>query len=156
MAARLKFLALVSLVLVGLDQLTKAMAVFYIAPRGRIPVISGFFDLVLWKNTGAAFGVFTNLPGGRWLLVLLTLLALGFAAWMVTRHLGGGKVMLWAVALICGGALGNLVDRLRLGQVIDFLLVYYRSWYWPAFNLADSAITIGGVVLAVQILRGKS
>lgn len=156
MAARLKFLALVCLALVGLDQLTKAMAVYYIAPRGRIPVIAGFFDLVLWKNTGAAFGLLTGVPGGRWILVGLTLIALGVCAWMATRHLAGGRVMLWAVALICGGALGNLVDRLRLGQVIDFLLFYHRSWYWPAFNLADSAITIGGVLLAVQILRGKT
>jgi signal peptidase II len=156
LAARLKFLALVSLALVGLDQLTKAVAVHYILPRGRIPVIDGLFDLVLWKNTGAAFGLLTGVPGGRWILVVLTLLALGVCAWMATRHLGGGKVMLWGVALVCGGALGNLVDRLRLGQVIDFLLVYHRSWYWPAFNLADSAITIGGLLLAIQILRGKS
>ncbi len=156
MAARLKFLALVSLVLVGLDQLTKAMAVHYIGPRGRIPVIDGFFDLVLWKNTGAAFGFLTGVPGGRWILVGLALVGLFVCAWLVTRHLAGSKVMLWGVALVCGGALGNLVDRLRLGQVIDFLLVYHRSWYWPAFNLADSAITIGGVLLALQLLRGKS
>ncbi|MFH1035111.1 MAG: signal peptidase II [Pseudomonadota bacterium] len=156
MAARLKFLALVSLALVGLDQLTKAVAVHYIVPLGRIAVIPGFFDLVLWKNTGAAFGLFSDLPGGRWILVALTLLALGFCTWMVTRHLASGKAMLWGVALVCGGALGNLVDRLRLGQVIDFLLVYYRSWHWPAFNLADSAITIGGILLAIQLLRGKS
>ncbi|CAO0821907.1 Lipoprotein signal peptidase [Desulfarculales bacterium] len=154
--ARLKFLALISLVLVGLDQLTKAVAVHYIAPRGRIPMINGFFDLVLWKNTGASFGLLTGVPGGRWILVAFTSLVLGFCAWIASRHLAANKVMIWGVALICGGALGNLVDRLRMGQVIDFLLVYYRSWYWPAFNLADSAITIGGLLLAIQILRGRS
>jgi len=153
---RLQFLALVSLALAGLDQLTKALAVLWITPRGRIPVIAGFFDLVLWKNTGAAFGLLTGVPGGRWILVALTLLALSVCAWMVTRHLAGGKVMLWGVALICGGALGNLIDRLRLGTVTDFLLLYYRQWYWPAFNLADAAITIGGILLAIQLLRGKS
>lgn len=156
MAARLKFLALVSLVVVGLDQLTKAIAVYYITPRGRIPVISGFFDLVLWKNTGAAFGFLTGVPGGRWILMGLALGGLAVCVWVVTRHLAGNKIMFWGVALVCGGAMGNLVDRARLGTVTDFLLFYYRSWYWPAFNLADSAITIGGILLALQILRGKS
>lgn len=153
MSQRLKFLAVVSLVLVGLDQLTKALAVHYIGPHGRIPVIPGFFDLVLWRNSGAAFGSLGSLPGGRWLLVALTLAALAFCVYLATRRLGGGKLMLWSVALICGGALGNLVDRLRLGLVTDFLLFYLGRWYWPAFNLADSAITIGGLALAIHILR---
>jgi signal peptidase II len=155
MAARLKYLALITLVLAGLDQLTKAIAVASITPRGRIHVIPGFFDLVLWKNTGAAFGSLSGLPGGRWILVGITIIALAAAVWLALSQGGGSKASLLAIGLVCGGAVGNLIDRLRLGVVIDFLLFYYDRWYWPAFNLADSAITVGGVGLALFILRGK-
>ncbi len=155
MAARLKQLLLMTLVLVGLDQLTKALAVAYIGPRGRVQVIPGFFDLVLWKNTGAAFGSLAGLPGARWLLVAVTIVALAVAAWLALGKFGGSRGTLLAIGLICGGAVGNLIDRLRLGVVIDFVLLYYDRWYWPAFNLADAAITVGGVGMGILILRGK-
>lgn len=155
MAARLKYLALITLVLAGLDQLTKALAVAYITPKGRVSVIPGFFDLVLWKNTGAAFGSLSGVPGGRWILIAITIIALAVAVWLALAKGGGSKSQVLAIGLICGGAMGNLIDRLRLGVVIDFLLFYYDRWYWPAFNLADSAITVGGVGMAIFILRGK-
>lgn len=155
LTGRVKLLILVGLALVGLDQLTKALAVHYIGPAGRIPVIPGFFDLVLWKNTGAAFGVFSGLPGGRWLLVATTIIALGVAVWVIVTQGGRSRAMFWCLTLVCGGAVGNLIDRMRTGLVIDFLLVYYKDWYWPAFNVADSAISVGGACLAVLLLRGK-
>ena len=155
MAARLKLIMVAILALVGLDQFVKALAVVYIGPAGRIPVIPGFFDLVLWHNTGAAFGFLSRIPGGRWILIGLTVVALGVAVWVMLTHGGRSRAMLWCLSLICGGAVGNLIDRVRTGQVIDYLLVYYKDWYWPAFNVADSAISIGGVWLALLVLRGK-
>lgn len=155
MAAHVKLSIVAALALVGLDQLTKALAVALIGQGGRIPVIPGFFDLVLWHNTGAAFGFLSRIPGGRWILIGLTVVALAVAVWVMLTHGSRSRAMLWCLTLICGGAMGNLIDRVQTGLVIDFLLVYYQNWYWPAFNLADSAITIGGVWLAILLLRGK-
>jgi signal peptidase II len=152
---RIQLLIVTGLALVGLDQLTKALATHYIGPGKRIPVLPGFFDLVLWKNTGAAFGFLSGLPSGRWLLIGLTVVALAVAVWVMLTQDGRSHALFWCLTLICGGAVGNLIDRLRTGLVVDFLLVYHKDWYWPAFNLADSAISVGGTWLALLLLRGK-
>jgi len=151
--ARLFKLAVIALVLAGADQLTKYLVIENLPAGTRRPVIDGFFDLYLVFNQGAAFGSFASLDQARWLLVGLTVVAIVVAVWLVAGK--DGRHLLWPLALISGGALGNLVDRVRLGRVVDFCHLYYDQWYWPTFNLADSAITVGGVILAWMLLFSK-
>lgn len=154
MFRRLTTLLIIGLAVVGLDQLTKALIISYL-PQGGGSIIDGLLKLVLAYNKGAAFGFLSQISGGRWILTLISLLALGFCIALALGPWGRHKLGLWSLALICGGAVGNLVDRLRLGMVIDFVEVYYGKWHFPAFNVADSAITIGGFLLAYLLLRGK-
>ena len=156
MSRRLTILAAVALTVMGLDQLGKAVAVHYLSDHG-VRLIPGFADLVLIYNRGAAFGSFAGLAWGRWLLVGLTTVAVAIILWVVLRgSLSRGNLPLWCLALVLGGALGNLIDRLRTGLVVDYVYLHAGAYYWPAFNLADSAITIGGAILAVQLMRGKA
>ncbi len=148
-------LALIALVLAGADQLLKALMVAWLTP-GPVTVIPGCARLVLAYNTGAAFSSFASLQGARWLLVGATVVALALAVWAALGPLGRRADTLWSLGLICGGALGNLVDRVRLGKVVDFVDLYAGSWHWPVFNLADAAITVGGVYLAWALIRGKA
>lgn len=153
MKARLVKLAVIALVLAGADQATKYLVVDSMAAGSRLPLIDGLLDFYLVYNQGAAFGSFASVDQARWLLVGLTVVAIIVAVWLVSGK--DGRQLLWPLALISGGALGNLVDRIRLGQVVDFVHVYYGDWYWPTFNLADSAITVGGVMLAWLLLFSK-
>ncbi len=155
MAGRLATLALIALALAGADQLIKALVVPWLA-AGPVQVIPGFARFVLAYNIGAAFSAFATVEGARWLLVGATLAALALALWAAAGPLGRRPGALTALGLICGGALGNLVDRLRLGKVIDFVDLYAGNWHWPVFNLADAAITIGGIWLAWLLIRGKA
>lgn len=154
MLKRLGGFLLIALAVVGLDQLTKALVVRFMPARG-VGLIDGYLDLVLVYNRGAAFGAFSETPGGRWLLVLISLAALGLCLWLALGPWGRDKIGFWALALICGGAVGNLIDRLRLGRVVDFILAHWHDLQWPAFNVADSAITIGGAFLVWLLIRGK-
>jgi signal peptidase II len=153
---RLIGLGVLALWLVGADQLTKILMVNWLSelPGGRVEVIPRFFDLTLVYNRGAAFGAFAQADYGPWFLVGLTVVAVGVAIWLALTR--GSAAILWSMGLITGGAVGNLVDRLRLGRVVDFIYLHYDNWYFPAFNLADSAITIGGVLLAWMVIRGKA
>jgi signal peptidase II len=139
------------------DQATKFVAAENLLGR-TITVIPGFFDLVLVHNTGAAFG-FLNEAGG-WQNVFFVAVAVVVSAvlvYLLGRMDRGDRITAWALSLILGGALGNLVDRLRLGYVIDFVDWYYRGWHWPAFNIADAAITVGAALLVLDALAiGKS
>jgi signal peptidase II len=133
---------------VVLDQATKAMALSGLAATAPVPV-TGFLNLVLVWNTGVSFGMLAdNAVVGPWLLAgfaLAVAAALGVWLWRV-----GERRIAIALGLAIGGALSNVVDRLRWGAVIDFLDFHAFGWHWPAFNLADAAITIGvgGLVLA--------
>lgn len=155
MARRLARALATALLVVGLDQLTKAVAVHYLAGREPLAVIPGFCNLVLVYNRGAAFGTFSQWPHAHWLLIGLSLLALAVMGWVLLGPPGRHRPVQLCLGLICGGALGNLVDRLRLERVIDFIDLHAGSLHWPAFNLADSAITLGGLYLALLLLRGK-
>lgn len=156
MGRRLGKLALIALVLAGADQLLKAWMLSLLA-QGPIQVIPNLARLVLVYNTGAAFGSLAQFGGARWLLVAATVAALALAVWVAAGRLGRTPGMLWALGLVCGGALGNLVDRLRLGSVVDFVDLHWGGHlHWPAFNLADAAITLGGLYLAFLLLRGKA
>ena len=114
--------------------------------------VTGFIDLVLAYNTGAAFSFLADDDGWqRWLFTAIALAASGFLVWMLRR--GGSRLLLAGCALILGGALGNLWDRLAAGRVTDFLLFHYAGWSWPAFNVADSAITVGAALLIIDSFR---
>jgi len=155
LADRLKRLLLIALVVVALDQITKALAVYYLSAFSKITVIPGLADLILVYNRGAAFGSLASWPHAHWLLIILTGVALGVAAWIVLGKAGAQRTVQNCVGLIAGGALGNLMDRLRLGKVIDFVDLHVGELHWPAFNLADAAITVAGVYLAWLLFRGK-
>ncbi|NOY81220.1 MAG: signal peptidase II [Kiritimatiellaeota bacterium] len=140
---------------VVLDQVTKALVCRYL-PLNQFPhreIIKGFFALVHLRNTGAAWGFFQ----GR--ARLLTFLSFGVLVYLATQYrqlTGGSGLRKLALALLGGGIIGNLMDRMFRGEVVDFLLFYIGRWQWPAFNLADSAITSGVVILLFASLSAGS
>lgn len=135
-----------------LDQLAKAAVVNAFALHDSV-ALTGWFNLVRVHNSGAAFSFLAGASGWqRWFFVALGLAAAGFIVWLLRRH-PGHKLFAFALAMILGGALGNVVDRLLHGHVVDFIQLHYAGWYFPAFNLADSAITLGAACLIVDELR---
>ncbi|MGH9784704.1 MAG: signal peptidase II [Terriglobia bacterium] len=135
-----------------LDQATKAIVVERFTAQTAIPVIPGLFRLVLVENTGMAFGLLNDSPSPVvfGLLTLISAALLGFVAYLLWTNqtpltLGG-----FGLALILGGAAGNVMDRLARGKVIDFLDFYIGSYHWPAFNVADSGIVIGAALLLLD------
>lgn len=142
-----------SLFVIILDQLTKIWATQTLTFNQPIAVLP-FFNLTLLHNTGAAFSFLAN--AGGWQRWFFTILALGVSFVLVlwlARLKSNQYGLASALALILGGALGNVIDRLNYGYVIDFLDFYYNNWHWPAFNIADSAITIGAAILIVDAFR---
>jgi signal peptidase II len=139
--------------IVVLDQITKAVALERLPPGVAIHLIDGLLSLTLVMNTGLAFGLLGGLPPAwRWVVALLSIVALIVLARVAARVLaGGGWPARLSVALIFGGAVGNLIDRARFGAVVDFVDVHYRGYHWPAFNVADSAITVGVMLLALHL-----
>jgi signal peptidase II len=148
-----RWLAL-ALALVLADQLTKQAVLLSFRTGERLPIIAGFFDLTLLFNRGAAFSLLADAGGWqRWFFIGIGVAATLFIGWMLWRH-GSQKLFSLALSLILGGALGNVIDRVLRGEVVDFLLFYWRGWHFPAFNVADSAITIGAALLIVdELLR---
>ena len=147
---------LVLAVLVGvLDQVTKQLVLANLH-RGEMIPVTGFFDLVLVYNTGAAFSFLAEHSG--WQRWFFTVLALAISAWLLAlmHHHRHEKLLPAAFALIIGGALGNVYDRIVHGAVVDFLHFHSAGWSWPAFNLADSAITVGVVMMLWGQLFGPS
>jgi len=136
------------------DQLSKwwILNVTMVPPR-IIPVTS-FFDLVLVHNRGASFGIFSDAPG--WvsvaLIVFAILVSIALAIWMWQVQ---ETLFSVSLALVVGGAIGNVIDRIRFGAVIDFLDFHVGGWHWPAFNIADSGITIGVILLILDSLKSK-
>ena len=135
------------------DQFTKVLIVGHYALGDSTPVTS-FFNIVRVHNTGAAFSFLAGASGWqRWFFVGLGLVAAVLIVWMLRSH-GGQRLFAWALALILGGALGNVIDRLLHGHVVDFSQVHYGGWYFPAFNVADSAISVGAACLILdELLR---
>lgn len=141
----------VTLAVIVLDLVTKAWVVEVFREGEALPVTS-FFSLVLAYNTGAAFSFLAGAGGWqRWFFAGIAIAASIFLLWMLRR--GGSKVLCLGVTLILGGALGNLWDRITIGRVTDFLLFHYAGWSWPAFNVADSAITVGAALLIFDSFR---
>ena len=137
---------------VVLDQVSKHAAVAALA--GQPPVeVTSFFNLVLVYNRGAAFSFLAG--AGGWQRELFTVIALIASAWIVwlLRRYPQQSLFCLALTLVLGGALGNVIDRITIGAVVDFLDFHAMGWHWPAFNLADSAITCGAVLLVWDGLR---
>ena len=139
-----------SAAIVAADQLTKWLVLGYFENRYPRVELTGFFNLVLVFNKGAAFSLFAQAAG--WQTPLLAAFALAAAvivSVLIVRNPGRGLLCL-GLALILGGALGNLIDRVRFGHVVDFLDFHALGWHWPAFNVADSAISVGAVILILE------
>lgn len=153
-----KFHALIALSIVVLDRVSKWLVASNIALHDTISIIPGFFRLTHVENTGAAFGLFAESPA-QWklaILVLFSLVALAVVGFLLWRNSYSLSSTGFGLALILGGALGNLWDRLLEGHVVDFVELYINSYHWPAFNIADSAIVIGALLLVSEILFAKA
>jgi len=135
--------------IVALDQLTKWAILGHFA-YGERRALTAFLNLVLVYNKGAAFSMLADAPGWQTpLLIVFALVAAGLVSWLIVRN-PGKRLLCLGLALILGGALGNLIDRLRFGHVVDFLDFHALGWHWPAFNVADSGITVGAVLLILD------
>jgi signal peptidase II len=148
----LPWLALAVILLIA-DQFTKTLILGYYQLGDSTPVTS-FFNIVRAHNTGAAFSFLASAGGWqRWFFTVLGVAAALFILWMLKSH-AGQKLFSFAMACILGGAVGNVVDRLLHGYVVDFLDFHWRGMHFPAFNVADSAITIGAIALILdELLR---
>lgn len=141
-----------SAVVIVLDHITKALIQQSFMP-GETRVIAPFFNLVLAFNTGAAFSFLADAGGWqRGFFIALTTVVSVFLIWLMRRH-PQNRLLCLAMSLILGGAMGNLYDRVMLGHVVDFIQLHAGGYYWPAFNVADSAISTGAALLILDALR---
>ena len=142
-----------ALVIFIADQLTKVL-ILGSYRLGDSTYVTSFFNVVRAHNTGAAFSFLADASGWqRWFFTAVGVAAAVFITWLLRKH-AGQKLFSFALASILGGAIGNVVDRLVHGYVVDFVQVHWRGWYFPAFNVADSAITVGAVCLILdELLR---
>jgi len=148
------FFIITALVVVILDQVSKIVVAGSIKYYESIPVIDGFLSLVHVRNRGMAFGLM-NRPDARfsfYLLVAATVLAIILLIFWFNTLKGGSRRLIFGLSLILGGAIGNLIDRLRLKEVIDFIDFFIGKYHWPAFNIADSAITVGVFWIVINIV----
>jgi len=154
---RLPYL-LVAAATLALDRWTKALIQKRFDLNESISVIDGFFNITYVRNTGVAFGIFDplSLPAKSVLLSVFTAFAVVVVITYSVRSPLRNRLLQIALALILGGAVGNLYDRLAYGYVVDFLEFYAGAYHWPSFNIADSAISIGVVLLALEILRDEA
>ncbi len=137
------------------DQATKLLALEALVPRRPVPVAPSF-NLMLTFNRGAAFSLLGDAGGWqRWLFIAIAIgVSAALAVWLA-RLPAKARFTAIALALIVGGAIGNLIDRLARGAVVDFIDLYYRTWHWPAFNVADVAICVGAGMLILDSLRAE-
>jgi signal peptidase II len=151
-APRLALWLALALLVIVLDQFAKTL-ILGTLQLGDSRTVTPFFNVVRVHNSGAAFSFLAGAAGWqRWFFVALGIAAAGFIVWMLRSH-PTQKVFCLAVTMIMGGALGNVTDRVLHGYVIDFIQVHWRDSYFPSFNLADSAITLGAVLLVIDELR---
>ncbi len=142
----------VALIVMLLDQFTKVLIVGSFQ-LGESSLVTSFFNVVRVHNSGAAFSFLAGASGWqRWFFVGLGAVAAVFITWMLLRH-GQQTVFAFALSLILGGAIGNVIDRLLYGHVVDFIQVHWAGWYFPAFNVADSAISVGAACLIWDEIR---
>lgn len=147
-------LLILCVAIIATDQWTKGVVQQRLALYQRVEVIQGFFNLTHVRNPGGAFGIFGGEKGGlgSWLFVVVSLVAIGSILFLFVKTREGEKTLSFSFSLVLSGAIGNLIDRLRFGEVVDFLDFYLYSYHWPAFNVADSAICIGIGLMAFDLL----
>jgi len=140
---------LITIIVVVADQVTKIIVDGSLALGERIPVMPSF-NITLWYNEGSAFSFLSDAGGWQvWFFTTVSsIVSIVLIVWLY-RLTKEEKIMTWSIALILGGALGNLIDRIAYGHVVDFIQWYYKGWYFPTFNIADVAISIGGVLLFI-------
>ena len=148
----------IAAVVLALDQATKAWVLHHLPGAPPLTVIPGFFDLVYSRNTGGVFGLLAGAPSiwRRAFFVGATAIALGVIVVFLRRWGHESRLLTVALSLVAGGAVGNLVDRLRFGSVVDFIDWHWRGHHWYTFNIADSAISSGAVLLIVHSLLPES
>lgn len=144
-------------VIIVLDQITKSAITTRFALHEAYPVISGFFNLVYVLNPGAAFGFLANASETfRYIFFTgITVLAAGLIVYYLVKSNPRNLMLAGSLTLIFSGAIGNLIDRLRFGAVVDFLDVYIGTTHWPAFNVADSAITVGAILMIWEMILNR-
>jgi len=141
-----------SFVVIVLDQITKMWVSATLALNQPIAVLP-FFDLRLLHNPGAAWSILATAGGWqRWFLAGFALIVSGIIVVWLSRLKSQQRWLACALALVLGGAIGNVIDRIWYGYVVDFIDIYYQQWHWPAFNIADSAISVGAVMLLIDAL----
>ena len=147
---------LLSLALIGLDQWSKWLAVEHLVYRQPVPFLGGFWNWTLTHNTGAAFSFLADAGGWQHAFFITLALAISAALAVGLRRTARGE---WRTALpfalIVAGALGNVIDRMRFGYVIDFIQWYWNDFYWPVFNIADSCIVVGAAMMVLWSFSGK-
>jgi signal peptidase II len=149
--SRYRTLSIISLVILVLDQATKLYIDANFRLHETVPVIRDVFHLTYVRNKGAAFGILAESSVRIPFFIGVSIVAMLGILWYVKCIRDNQRLALIALSLIFAGALGNLIDRIRLGEVIDFLDVFWRSYHWPAFNVADSAITVGVTLLFIDM-----
>ena len=142
----------IAFITILLDQFSKVLIVGSLQLRDS-HTITSFFNIVRWHNTGAAFSFLAGADGWqRWFFIGLGAVAAFVIVWMLRSH-AGQRLFCWSLALILGGAVGNVIDRVWHGYVVDFIQVHYANLFFPSFNIADSAITVGAALLILDELR---
>ncbi|MFC5627450.1 signal peptidase II [Aliibacillus thermotolerans] len=138
-----------ALLIIGIDQLTKYLVVHYMEIGESIEVIPSFFYITSHRNAGAAFGI---LQGQMWLFYIATIVVIFFVVYYLQKHGRESRMIGIPLALILGGAIGNFIDRLLFQEVVDFLNVYIFTYNYPIFNVADSALVVGVILLMMKII----
>lgn len=148
---------LIFLIVVVLDQYTKYLAELHLVAGHSIKVIPGVFQLTLVYNPGAAFGMFGELPDvyRRIVLWVVSVIGVGVVVYFLAREMKNDKSAAIPLAAILGGAAGNIIDRFRYDSVVDFLDFYWKDTHWPAFNVADMAISIGVAIIMLRLIFEK-
>lgn len=155
MPSRYTVIALVAALAALMDQATKVLVLYLLPKYTQIPVLDGFFNLVHYRNRGAAFGFLNrdDISWQLWLFIAATVLAYTVVIVLAKNAKASDTSFFVALGLIIGGATGNLVDRIRLREVVDFLDFYIGQYHWPIFNMADIAICCGAVIACIFSLR---
>jgi signal peptidase II len=151
--SRYRTLAIITSVILVLDQATKLYVDANFRLHETVPVIRGFFHLTYVRNKGAAFGILADNAVRIPFFITVSVIAMIGILWYIKRIRADQRLALFSLSLIFSGALGNMIDRIRLGEVIDFLDVFWKHHHWPAFNVADSAITVGVTLLFIEMWR---
>ncbi len=151
--SKYRTLTIIAFVILVLDQVTKLYVDANFRLHETVPVIRDFFHLTYVRNKGAAFGILADNAVRIPFFITVSIVAMLGILWYMKRLRDDQRLALFSLSLVFSGAFGNLIDRIRLGEVIDFLDVFWQRYHWPAFNVADSAITVGVTLLFIEMWR---